>query len=64
MMRQLTTDPLGFEDNINLYNYVKNNPPYYTDPNGRFVFVLSVPLLSWGGLADLILTAADCLTLT
>ena len=64
MMRWLTTDPLGFEDNINLYKYVKNNPFYYTDPDGRFVFVLAVPLVAWGGAAGLTFTAAEVLTLT
>ena len=60
MMRWLTTDPLGFEDGLNLYSYARNNPFYYKDPDGRFVFVLPlvVGMFGAGGLA--ISTTALC----
>jgi len=32
--RWLTPDPLGFEDGLNLYAYVHNNPMIYVDPYG------------------------------
>lgn len=60
LMRWLSKDPAGFDEGPNLYAYVKNNPFYYNDPDGRFVFV--IPLVAWG--AGLTLTAAECLTLT
>lgn len=44
--RWLTTDPEGFVDSYNLYQYVFNNPFRYQDPDGRFVF--AIPLLIWG----------------
>lgn len=40
LMRWQTTDPLGFEDGLNLYTYVHNNPFVYKDPDGRFVVAL------------------------
>ena len=49
--RWLTTDPAGFIDSINLYQYVLNNPYRYIDPNGEFVF--AIPLLIWGVGASL-----------
>lgn len=42
-MRWLTTDPLRFEDGLNLYAYVHNNPFCCKDPDGRFAF--AIPLL-------------------
>lgn len=36
----LTTDPIRFEDGINLYAYVRNNPLLYQDPNGEIVMVI------------------------
>lgn len=53
LRRWQTTDPLGFEDGMNLYRYVHNNPFYYRDPDGQFAFV--IPLVTAvfgpGGLA-------------
>lgn len=43
LMRWLTTDPIGYEDSLNLYQYVYNNPFCYRDPDGCFVF-LAAPL--------------------
>ncbi len=37
LMRWLTPDPLGFEDGLNVYNYVRNNPFKYRDPDGRLI---------------------------
>ena len=44
--RWLTTDPAGFWDSANLYQYVLNNPFRYRDPDGQFVF--AIPLLILG----------------
>ena len=41
--RWITTDPAGFQDGMNLYAYVLNNPLSYADLDGRF----AIPLLSW-----------------
>lgn len=35
--RFLQTDPVGYQDDINLYRYVRNNPINYTDPLGLMV---------------------------
>lgn len=35
--RWLTTDPLNFDDGLNLYAYVRNNPLIYEDPYGLFM---------------------------
>ena len=46
-MRWQTTDPLGFEDGLNLYAYVHNNPFCYKDPDGKFAipYPVIVPLV-------------------
>ena len=43
--RWLTTDPAGFVDGVNLYQYLFNNPFRYTDPDGQFIF--AIPILTW-----------------
>jgi RHS repeat-associated protein len=45
--RWLSTDPAGFADSTNLYQYVFNNPFRYTDPDGKFIQVL-IPIAIWG----------------
>ncbi len=50
LARWLTTDPAGFVDSINLYQYVLNNPFRYCDPDGQFL-QLAVPLVIWGAEA-------------
>ena len=37
LARWLTTDPAGFADSLNLYQYAFNNPYGYYDPNGEFL---------------------------
>lgn len=43
LCRWLTKDPIGFDDGLNLYAYVHNNPFYYSDPDGQFA--ASVPMV-------------------
>ena len=42
LMRWQTADPLGFEDGLNLYSYVHNNPFCYKDPDGQFALALPI----------------------
>ncbi len=46
LARWMSTDPAGFKDALNLYQYALNNPFKFVDPNGEFAFAL--PLLMWG----------------
>jgi len=43
LARWLTTDPAGFADSLNLYQYAFNNPYSYYDPNGEFLLFFSIP---------------------
>ncbi len=38
--RFLSEDPIGFDAGMNLYGYVGNSPLNYTDPSGKFAWVL------------------------
>ena len=40
LARWLTTDPAGFVDSLNLYQYDLNNPFRYYDPDGELAFLL------------------------
>lgn len=43
LARWLTTDPEGFLDSLNPYQYAYNNPYSYYDPNGEFLFLACIP---------------------
>jgi RHS repeat-associated protein len=44
LARWLTTDPVGFVDSLNLYQYVLNNPFRYYDPEGEFAFLIPLAI--------------------
>ncbi len=55
--RWLTTDPAGFIDSSNLYQYVFNNPFRYKDPDGQFIIALPLLALTWKVVAVAVVTA-------
>ncbi len=55
--RWLSTDPAGFIDSVNLYQYVLNNPFRYADPDGRFLIAIPLAQLTLKVLAVAITTA-------
>ena len=54
--RWLTTDPAGFVDSANLYQYVFNNPFRYRDPDGQFIVAIPLLALTWKVVAIAALT--------
>jgi RHS repeat-associated protein len=58
IMRWHTTDPLGFKEGLNLYAYVRNNPFYYKDPDGRVVFLLLPVLAGTFGTGGIVITGS------
>jgi RHS repeat-associated protein len=59
--RWLTTDPAGFIDSVNLYQYVLNNPFKYVDPDGQFIIEIGLGVaFAWKAL--IAATAIGCVT--
>ena len=60
----MTPDPLGFEDGLNIYAFVHNNPLRYFDPDGQFVgavfvaapFVIEFFTISWGAASTVVIS--------
>ncbi|MEO0572879.1 MAG: SpvB/TcaC N-terminal domain-containing protein [Bacteroidota bacterium] len=44
--RWLSTDPIGVEGGINLYNYTHNNPINYNDPTGKIIGIIAVAAIA------------------
>jgi RHS repeat-associated protein len=51
-MRWTTLDPVLLTEGENRYNYLKNSPFRYVDPDGRMIWMLAIPaIISWGTAA-------------
>jgi RHS repeat-associated protein len=62
--RWLSTDPAGFVDSFNLYQYVLNNPFKYQDPNGENLvgFLIGIGQILLGGAIMASATALEVAT--
>lgn len=59
LARFVTTDPAGYVDGSNRYQYVLNNPFSYIDPYGECVAALAIPLFTfvWGAVGPTVISA-------
>ncbi len=63
LARWLSTDPEGFVDSMNLYQFLMNDPYCYVDPDGRIAWMIAIPLFTWGAAGfGVTLTAISAVT--
>ncbi|MBN9378090.1 MAG: hypothetical protein BGO14_01240 [Chlamydiales bacterium 38-26] len=56
LMRWLTPDPIGFEDGMNLYRFVRNNPLKFYDPDGTLIIVPVLIAFGFGEITISVVT--------